>query len=317
MARGNRWNLSQLGMASLLGFVGTQAVRDVYLGQLFGDLGLFEVAALAFGTAALVFGAILVVAMPRQLGLLARGWRTVLLLNATTAAAWLSYFEALRITQPAAVNLAFCGIAPITVTVFARLGLRSGAEYTKGRAEHALHLGLLGTLVALTFVAEPIGIALAAFAGIAITAETILAKRMNESGVSALAIVGTRFLLVTAIAASMLTEIERPYAGMDAAALSMQAAIFLVILIGPIYLAQAGVALTSPMVAGVVCALGPVATLGLQSMASDIALVPAMIAITLTYTGMAIVAAVLAASAHRRTFVAQVAVVRRPGEAMP
>lgn len=300
MAPGKPQHLSQLGIVSLLGFVGTQAVRDVYLGQLFGDLGLFEVAALAFGSAALVFGAFLLIARPAQLGLLARGWRTVLLLNATTAAAWLSYFEALRITQPAAVNLAFCGIAPMAVTVLARFGLRSMGEHRIGRAEHGLHLGLLGTVAALLFVADPVGIALAAFAGVAITAETILAKRMNEGGVSPLAIVGSRFLLVTAIAGTMLTGVESPYAGMDAAALAMQATIFLVILIGPIYLAQAGVALTSPMVAGVLCALGPVATLALQSAASDVVLTPAMLALTVIYTGLAMAAAGLAASANRQ-----------------
>jgi drug/metabolite transporter (DMT)-like permease len=288
--------ISQLGIASLLGFVATQALRDVYLGQLFGDLGLFEVAALAFGSAALVFGAFLLITRPRELSLLASGWRTVLLLNATTAAAWLSYFEALRLAQPAAVNLAFCGIAPIAVTLFAKLGLRSTGEHQIVRAALGVHIGLLATVAALFAVAAPLGIALAAIAGVAITAETILAKRMNESGVSALAIVGTRFVFVTAIAVGMLTRTAHPYAGMDAAALALQAAIFLAILIGPIYLAQAGIALTSPMVAGVICALGPVATLGLQSLAGGMALDAGMIAITLTYTVLAMVAAGLAAA---------------------
>jgi hypothetical protein len=38
---------ARLGVASLFGFVGAAAVRAVWLGRLFGALGLFETAALA------------------------------------------------------------------------------------------------------------------------------------------------------------------------------------------------------------------------------------------------------------------------------
>lgn len=301
MNRGTTRYLPQLGIASLLGFVASQAVRDVYLGHLFGDLGLFEVATLSFGTAAIVFGLFLVVTRPEQIALLVRGWRVVLLLNITTAAAWLSYFEALRIGQPAAVNLAFSGVAPVAVTLFGMAGMRSTDEYRSGVLAHFVHLALVGTVAALSIVADPIAIALAGFAGISITAETILAKRLNDKGVTALAIVGTRFLLVTAIAAVMLGHSPAPFAGMSVSDIAWQAGIFLAILILPIYLVQAGIALTSPMVAGVICALGPVATLGLQSVTSAIGLTAEMLTITLAYTALAIVAAGLAASGHSKS----------------
>jgi len=61
---------SGLGVVLLLGFVAMQAIRDVHLGQLFGNLGLFEVAFLAFGTAAGVFGVGLVVLRRHQIALL-------------------------------------------------------------------------------------------------------------------------------------------------------------------------------------------------------------------------------------------------------
>lgn len=98
-----------LGIASLLGFVVTQAVRDVHLGHLFGDLGLYEAASLAFGTAAIVFGICLFLFKRDQIGMLLSDWRTVLALNITTTISWLSYFQALRMVEPAAVNLAFAG----------------------------------------------------------------------------------------------------------------------------------------------------------------------------------------------------------------
>jgi len=65
----------RLGVASLLGFVAAQAVRDVYLRHLFGNLGLFDVALIAFGTVAAVFGFGLAVFGGRQIRLLRAAWR--------------------------------------------------------------------------------------------------------------------------------------------------------------------------------------------------------------------------------------------------
>lgn len=285
---------SSLGIASLIGFVASQAVRDVYLGHLFGQLGLFEVAALAFGTAALVFGAALLVFSPGQLRLLIRGWRTVLLLNLTTAMAWLSYFQALRLVEPAAVNLAFSGIAPVAVMALGALGLTSQGERRPGNAERAMHWGLACCVLALALTNGAIGVSLAAMAGTAIAAETIYAKRFNHLGVSPLAIVGSRYLLVAVIAGSVAATLPQPFNGMSAIEMGGQAVIFLAILIGPIYLAQAGVALTSPLVAGAICALGPVATLVLQTASGEAELSATMLAITAIYAILAVIGSVLA-----------------------
>lgn len=291
---------SALGIASLIGFVASQAIRDVYLGHLFGALGLFEVASLAFGTAALVFGLVLLLFRPSQLRLLILGWRTTLLLNLTTAVAWLSYFQALRLVEPAAAALAFTGIAPAAVTGLAALGLTSRGERKPHAGERSVHWGLALCVLMLALITDALGVMLAAVAGTAIAAETIYAKRFNQLGVSPLAIVGTRFLLVALIAGIVTSTVDRSFAGMSGAQLLGQAAIFLVILIGPIYLAQAGVALTTPLVTGAICALGPVATLVLQSMSGAAAYSPAILAITLAYSVLAMAAAALAAPPRGR-----------------
>lgn len=307
-------NISKLGIASLFGFVVTQAVRDVHLGHLFGDLGLYEAATLAFGTAALVFGIGLLVFKRDQIGMLLKDWRTVIVLNVTTTLSWLSYFQALRMVEPAAVNLAFSGVAPVAVTIFAAAGLISQGEQVTGGTEKIVHWSLLGCVGALAFVVaggysgfadvEPLvglaGIALAAFAGFSITAETIYAKRMNLAGVSPVAIVGVRFLLVTLVASIMLANTPDPYANMSAGAIGLQALIFLAILIGPIYLVQAGIALTTPLISGVICSIGPIATLVLQSLATGISFSPAMLMVTTAYAILAGAAALLTASNPRQ-----------------
>ena len=281
-----------------MGFVVSQAIRDVYLGHLFGDLGLYEVATLAFGTAAGVFGLGLLVFKRSQLGLIAAHLSTIAALNLTTAISWLSYFQALRMIEPAAVNLAFCGVGPIAVAALGVVGLSSQGESRPGRTERWVHAGMLGTVGLVAIAAGGVnglaGVALAALAGFSITAESVYAKRANLAGLSPVAIVGVRFLMVTLIAGSLLTTVAQPYAGLSSVDLAWQAGVFLLILIGPIYLVQAGIALTSPLISGVICSLGPIATLVLQWTAGGIAFSSAMLWVTLLYAALSVVAALLA-----------------------
>jgi hypothetical protein len=313
--------ISKAGVALLLAFVASQAVRDVHLGHLFGSLGLFEAALLAFGTAAVLFGAGLLVFRREQIDLLIANRTTVLLLNVTTMIAWMSYFGSLRLVEPAAANLAFAGVAPVAVAVFAGLGLSSGNEKVPSLLERSVHAALLGVVVLLAVIVstgqsgfagiDPLtglaGVGLACLAGVSITAESIYAKRMNERGVSPLAIVGTRFILVTLVAGVMVMRELSPYAGYSPETLAGQALVFLAILIGPIYLAQAGLARTSPLVSGTILAVGPVATLALQSIAGGIALAPAMMLVTLLYALASIVTALLSARMTGRSDPSQAA----------
>lgn len=301
------------GAVLLIAFILTQSVRDVYLGHLFGSLSLFETAFMAFGAAALLFGGGLAIGQPQQLRLLLAHWRLVAAVNLTTLIAWLSYFGALRLVTPAAANLAFSGVAPLAVASFAALGLASAGERTVGPLERSLHAALFATvcLLAATVgageggladIAPAVGMAgvgLAMLAGTAITAETIFAKRMNEHSISALAIVGVRFSLVALIAGGALLGSNGAYAGQSGTALIAQGAILIAILIGPIYLAQKGLALTTPLISGVLLSLAPVSTLILQSVAGTAALSPAMLLVTLAYAGCA-VAAAAAAARHQR-----------------
>jgi drug/metabolite transporter (DMT)-like permease len=292
-----------------------QAIRDVHLGHLFGNLGLFEVAFLAFGTAAGVFGLGLLVLRRHQIGLLAANRGGVLAVNITTTLAWISSFGALRLAEPAAVNLAFSGVAPIAVAALGMFGLATIGERIPSRSERLLHWALLAIVVLLGIVVsagfsgvpqvDPIaglgGIALAAFAGVAITAESIYAKRMNVTGVSPLAIVGARFLMVTCVAGLMVAQSHAPYNGLRFDGIARHALIFLGIVVGPIYLAQAGLALTSPLMSSVLLSIGPIVTLVLQSTAGGLRIAPAMLAVTSAYALASIIASILSARAGSQT----------------
>jgi hypothetical protein len=302
------------GLALLLGFVFAQAIRDVYLRHLFGNLGLFEVALIAFGTVAAAFGSGLLLFGRHQIRSLRSAWRDVIAVNVTTVVAWMSYFGSLRLVEPAAANLAFSGVAPAGVAIWGLVGLRSGAESRAGRLESTLHWTLLGIVVALALIVSSgrsgfshldpgiglAGVALATFSGIIIAAETIISKRMNEAGISALSIVSVRFALVTAVAAVMVARTAGAFAGFSAAAIIEQSLIFLVILVGPIYLGQAGLKLTNPLLSSVVSAIGPITTLALQCTVGVVPLSHAMLIVTAFYAIVAMTAAVTSAARANR-----------------
>jgi drug/metabolite transporter (DMT)-like permease len=298
------------GLVLLLGFVAAQAVRDVYLRHLFGSLGLFEVALIAFGTAAGVFGLGVLLFGRHQLRLLRNAWRQVIAVNVTTVVAWLSYFGSLRLVEPAAVNLAFSGIAPAAVAVWSLFGLKSATSSKAGRVERCLHWALMGVVGLLALIVSTgrsgfprldpatglAGIALAVFSGIVITAETIVSKRMNEVGISALSIVGVRFSLVTAVAALMVARAPTSIIGhLSATAITVQSLVFLFVLVGPIYLGQAGLKLTNPLLSSVVSAIGPITTLALQATVGLVGLSPAMLMVTALYAIVSVTAAVVGA----------------------
>jgi drug/metabolite transporter (DMT)-like permease len=294
-----------LGLLLLMGFVASVAFRDVYLRHLFGALSVFEVAFLAFGTATVAFGLGLLVFQPRQIRLLGREWRNVLIVNVTTMVSWLSYFWSLRLVEPAAANLAFSGIAPAAVLALSLAGLHNGRSAPRA---WLMPGALLATIILLAIVVSTgrsgfshldpgvglAGVALAALAGTVISAESIFSKRLNERGVSALAVVAVRFTFVTAIAGA--TAFSRPtaLAALPPGAIAQQCLVVLVVMIGPIYLAQSGLRLTSPLVSGTVLAISPIATLALQSTLGGVALAPAMLAVTGLYAAFAMAGAAFA-----------------------
>jgi hypothetical protein len=300
------------GFASLAGFVAAQAIRDVYLRHLFGGLGVFEVALVAFGTITLVLGPGLILFGSRQMRLLRVAWKDAIAVNVTTVVAWMSYFGSLRMLEPAAVNLAFAGVAPAGVAIWRLMGLTSREHSGSSRLEAALHWSLLGIVAALAAVVSSgqsgvsglrpaiglAGVALAGFSGIVIAGETILSKRMNEAGISALSILSVRFSLVTAVAAVMVARTPAAFAGLSPGAIIEQSLIFLVILVGPLYLGQVGLKLTNPLLSVLIGAVGPIATLALQSIAGVVPLSPAMLVVTALYA-MASVAAAATGVARR------------------
>jgi drug/metabolite transporter (DMT)-like permease len=278
------------GTLLLFGFIAAAGVRDVWIGGLLARLGLFEVALLAFGATALLFGLILTLAKPGQLRLLLRHRREVAALNLTTGVAWACYFGALSTTPPAAAALAFVAVGPAVVMVLGRVGIGGQHDGALDPLAAVAYLGTLLLTVALAGVAGP-GVALAAVAGMAITIEAIIARRMGALGAGPTALVGCRFLGVAAISGVGTWVAPAGWGGLSPSGLALQTIILLAVLVGPLWLAQFGLALTGPLHSAVVLALGPVTVLVLQTLAGVAPLTGPMALISAVYVILALLGA--------------------------
>ena len=101
----------RFGVTLLLAFLVTTSLRDVYVSGVFGQFGFFEVALAAFGTATACFLGVIAICKPAQLCTLRLAWRDVVVVNVTTAVAWLSYFASLTFVEPSVTNTVYSGIA--------------------------------------------------------------------------------------------------------------------------------------------------------------------------------------------------------------
>ncbi|MBI2206011.1 MAG: hypothetical protein HYU41_19390 [Candidatus Rokubacteria bacterium] len=298
-------------LASLL-FVVLASVRDVYLGGLFQRLSPAVVALIAFTLCVAIF---LPVALRRHPASYRVVWRhpvDLLLINLTAGFAWISFFYALRMTEPLLVQIVFSGVGPPAVAWMARL-FPAADESFAPRGERCLH-GLLLAAVSMAVIvavtglsgaaAQPaaasmLGVLLAAGAGVAITANTVLCRRLNDAGVDPAALVSVRFV-GAAIGSAMLADLSGELPALVATGAMVEvvaAAVLLVVL--PIYVNQIGIALASPLTVRVVLASAPAMIFVLQLAEGRLTSSPYSLAAAVAYGVVAIGAAVVRRRAIR------------------
>lgn len=287
-------------------FAGLAAVRDVYLARLFQHTSPLAFAFVAFALCSLIFVPIAAVwhreSVRRLLGRPGElGW-----INATTAAAWLSFFLALRTVEPSLVQVLFSGIGPISVLGLDRLLPGAPPSPRLAGVERLLQLGIVATLAAAAIVivtglsaagSQPwqvsvAGVGLAVFAGTSISVSTVLCRRMNDAGVAPTALVSLRFVGAAAVAA-VLAPLSLAVPGEAAAATGaamVLAALFLIVV--PIYVSQVGIALASPITVRVVLAATPAMIFGLQLAEGRLSSSACSLAVTALYGGFAVAATI-------------------------
>lgn len=263
---------ARFGLACLLFFAVAQAVRDAYFGNVFQSVSFLVVAILAFGGSTAVFGGWAWWRRPEEVRALVGNTRLFLALNATTAAAWMGYFFALKHLEPAIVNTLYTGVGSIAVLALSALGESMAKEADTGWLERVGYVGVLASLIAIAAVAvlgqsglpgQPMSIRIAAVmaattGGVIIAISHMIARRLGDLGIGSTALMGLRFPLTLGIAVVAELVLGQPQMRSDVGALPLLAIGAFGLVVIPSYFLQLGVARTSPLAVNVIRSLGPI-----------------------------------------------------------
>jgi drug/metabolite transporter (DMT)-like permease len=303
-------HLTFLGPALVLVFCVSQAFRDVYFGHVFQGVDFFAVILLAFLTSTILFSAIPLVRNRSAFAKLRGHLRTVVMMNITTALAWSCYFFGLSHLEPSIVNTLHSGMGPLTVVVMAAFGARLAKTGRVGWAEYLGYAGIALSLIALAWVVlsgqsglaaqgeamSLFGLGALAVSGTSITVSLLYCKRLHDDGVNAEVVTSIRYGLLILIAAGVVWH-KGGLGGIGTAhEAAMLTALATVLMVLPLYAFQVGIALTAPLTANVLRALGPVFVFALQQIDGRLTYsAPTLIGI-LAYSA----AAILSNVAHAR-----------------
>ena len=299
-------NREATGFLLSVAFVCLAAGRDVYFGALFQRVHPLAVALTAFTLCTLLFLPIALLRHRAGLARLGCHAGTLVWINVTTAIAWLSFFHALQIGEPALVQVIFFGIGPLSVTWIDRL-VPSLAMAARTAAERRLHWGLLGALLFAAAVMlagwsglgpRPLGRVLAGLAltvggGLCISISTLLSRVVNDAGVRPATLIALRFpgaVLLAGVLAAL--SPARVSAGITPASLGVIALASLLLIVLPNYVNQIGIALASPLTVRAVLALGPVLVFLLQTVEGRLPSSVTTLAACVLYAVFAVAAAV-------------------------
>lgn len=294
---------AEIGAGCIAVFVVSSAFRDVYLGDVFQSISVFIVLLVAFGIAT-VAGLAVARARGETLAFIAAARGDVVAMNLGTAGAWICYFLALKWLDPSIVSTLFAGIGPFAVIALGACGLPIAAPPPTTRAERLLQFGTVGSLLALVFIVAtgrsgfqsvvPLyalaSAGLALLAGVLIVVGHLYAKRLNDSGVSASAILGTRFFGLLAMASAGVVHDGGAALTIPLPALAQVAGAATLLIVMPVFFNQVGMSLISPLAARVITAAGPAFVFGLQQADPRIAWSPGTGAAVFAYSAFVIAA---------------------------
>lgn len=228
-----------------------------------------------FGTAAALLTAIHALEPKAQpLAVVAKEHaKDILWLNLSTAASWVTTYYSLRSLEPAIAHAVTFSVSPFVVMATTLL---SRGVILRGEIASALGiLGVVAYFVAITLqglsgvgAADPrslwLGFGAAALSGVSVAGNTLFAKRLSAAGVSAKAVIATRFLLLAGLAFAVWLAGEDKlsrYSAGDGLILLAVAAFGIAL---PLYLLQKVIERTAAMTVSFIVILGPIATYALQ-----------------------------------------------------
>jgi hypothetical protein len=265
------------GAAYCAGFISLEAIQAVYFGSVLQRMDSFLVGAVVFSISSGFCLGWVAITQPRQFKVLKREAVIMLKAGLVTAVAWVTYFIAVELLEPAVVFTVFSGLMPITVVLAARLGVReaspaAGRLSILGYALIAIDLAYLcaGALWGTTgfgrggFFGALVGVSATLATGVSTTWITFYCRRLENKGVEANSQFAFRYLPYVAFCVFgwlLRLDTKGPVAIGDAAQIL---AIGVLLIALPAYLVQRAIHLVSPLFVAVAGAVGPFIVFALQ-----------------------------------------------------
>ncbi len=289
------------GPALILVFCVSQAFRDVLFGHLFQNVGFFALVFRAFALSTILFVLLGWIFARGELRSIGRHWRLVWWMNLTTALAWTCFFSGLRAIEPVVANAAHSGAGPIAALLISlpwggwvaglqRLSRPMRASYSGLIAAFALlWLVVLGgwTGVDAGFAMSLVGLCALLVSGTSITASLLISKRLHDLGFGSVSVTAVRYPALVLTAALLATTSGQDVVGASGDTIFVSLA-GLVLIVGPTFVLQMGIARTPALTGQIIRSLGPVFVFGLQAFDSRIAWSGATLAAILAYSVAAI-----------------------------
>ncbi len=280
----------------------SQALRDVYFGDLFQGVDFFAIILLSFLISTALFGALAATRCRGDWAILRANLGWVAAMNLATAISWSCYFFGLTHLEPAIVNTIHSGMAPLTVVAlgFAGTGLVGRRRFDA--AELAGCAGILLTIAALWFVVltgssgdrggAPAmlvpALALMLVSGFSITLSLLFAKRLNDRGVTSTGVIASRYVLLILIAAGVELFGKSPSGIGGPANLAFLGIAVTVLVVIPLFVLQVGIARSAPATAQIIRALGPVFIFALEQFDGRLHYSAPVLICILAYSALAI-----------------------------
>lgn len=257
-------------------FVVLDAAQAVLFGSFLQRMDSLLIGLLVFGLSSSGCLAATLMRTPREIGAaLATPW-TLVALNLSSAAGWLTYLGAIQLIEPAVAFTIFSGVIPLTVVAArAWTGGKPAALHGWERSGFALlAIGLVilaaSTLAGLSgFVRgghriAAAGLLLAALSGVAMSGMLLASYRLSHRGVGPAAVFGLRFPLYLLLAGGGYLSGLDDKGSVAPAELLAAVTVGLVVLAFPIFAVQKAVTLTSALTLGAATALIPLVVLAMQ-----------------------------------------------------
>jgi len=262
---------SAIGIFFLFLFATSQGVRDAFFGNVFQTHSFLVVALLVFGLSCSIFALIARVRRPGDLSRVFRSPRQLLLMNVTTAGAWLCYLFGLRHLEPAVVATFHNGVGPMVILAITWAGWggrRPVISLPEGLCYVGSTLALLG-LAATVLLGrsgmqvmdagmQPVALAFVAAGGASVTVSYLCTKKFTDAGIGSESVMSTRFMLALLAAAALHLIFGDAVGAVEIETLPWLAVAAFGLMVMPSFFVQLGVSRTSPLVAHVFRSLGPV-----------------------------------------------------------